>query len=68
LTLPPEEFEDRFGFEKLAPDQELVFYCKAGIRSSAAAQVVQEVGYGKVEEYRGSWDDWVKREAAGQYT
>ncbi|RPB03235.1 Rhodanese-like protein [Choiromyces venosus 120613-1] len=62
LTLSPEDFEDRFGFAKPSFDEEVVFYCKAGIRSSAAAQVAVGVGYRKVGEYRGSWVDWERRE------
>ena len=62
LTLSPEEFEDRFGFAKPGLEEEIVFYCKAGIRSSAAAQVAVTVGYRRVGEYRGSWLDWEKRE------
>ncbi|KAG0636392.1 Rhodanese-like domain-containing protein [Tuber brumale] len=62
LTLSPEEFEDRFGFAKPGLEQEVVFYCKAGIRSSAAAQVAVGVGYRRVGEYRGSWVDWERRE------
>ncbi|KAJ9629601.1 hypothetical protein H2203_001981 [Taxawa tesnikishii (nom. ined.)] len=58
LFLPEEEFEDRFGFEKPSKDKELVFYCKAGVRSSAAAQLAQRQGYQKIGEYRGSWLDW----------
>ena len=58
--LPAEEFEDRFGFEKPATDKEVVFYCKAGIRSSAAAKLASDNGYAKVGEYRGSWLDWTK--------
>ncbi|KAF2231032.1 Rhodanese-like protein [Viridothelium virens] len=61
LFLSPEDFEDRFGFEKPPPDKELVFYCKAGVRSSAAAQLAQQQGYDKVAEYRGSWLDWQKK-------
>lgn len=60
LFLPEEEFEDRFGFEKPATDKEIVFYCKAGVRSSAAAQLAQQQGYQNVAEYRGSWLDWEK--------
>ena len=39
----------------------LVFYCKAGVRSSAAAQLASQNGYEKVAEYRGSWLDWEKK-------
>jgi len=61
LLLPAEEFEDRFGFPKPAVDKEVVFYCKAGVRSSAAANLAQQGGYQKVAEYRGSWMDWTKK-------
>jgi len=61
LSLPVDEFEDRFGFAKPSVEKELVFYCKAGVRSSAAAQLALQNGYGKVGEYRGSWLDWEKR-------
>ncbi|CAK4033865.1 Hypothetical predicted protein [Lecanosticta acicola] len=64
LFLPAEEFEDRFGFEKPKAKQEVVFYCKSGVRSSAAAQLAQQVGYEKVGEYRGSWLDWEKNGGA----
>lgn len=58
IFLPEEEFEDRFGFAKPPIDAEVVFYCKAGVRSSAAAQLAQQQGYHNVSEYRGSWLDW----------
>ncbi|KAF2402002.1 Rhodanese-like protein [Trichodelitschia bisporula] len=60
LFLSPEEFEDRLGFAKPPPNKEVVFYCKAGVRSSAAAQLARQNGYKNVGEYRGSWVDWVK--------
>lgn len=58
MMLPADEFEDRFGFSKPSVDQELVFYCKAGVRSAAAAQLAEQIGYKNVAEYRGSWMDW----------
>ncbi|KAK6404444.1 Thiosulfate sulfurtransferase rdl2, mitochondrial [Oleoguttula sp. CCFEE 5521] len=60
LFLPADEFEDKFGFSKPSADQEVVFYCKSGVRSSAAAQLARTVGYKNVSEYRGSWLDWEK--------
>lgn len=51
---------DRFGFDKPPMDKEVVFYCKAGVRSSAAAQLAQQQGYQNIAEYRGSWLDWEK--------
>ncbi|KAI1612906.1 Rhodanese-like domain-containing protein [Exophiala viscosa] len=57
--LPPDEFEDRLGWQKPGDGDEVIFYCKAGVRSRAAAQLAQRAGFGgKVGEYPGSWDDW----------
>lgn len=61
LLLPPEEFEDQFGFAKPPVSREVVFYCKAGVRSSAAAAIARHAGYEKVGEYRGSWLDWKRK-------
>jgi len=56
--LSPEDFEERFGFEKPGKDEEVVFYCKAGVRSRMGAVLGKEAGW-RVGEYRGSWLDWV---------
>ncbi|KAK6828496.1 Rhodanese-like domain-containing protein [Apiospora arundinis] len=57
-----EEFEDRFGFARPDPNaedgNEVVFYCKAGVRSRAAAGIAREAGWKKVGEYPGSWVEW----------
>jgi rhodanese-related sulfurtransferase len=53
------EFADRFGFAAPARDAPLVFYCKAGVRSRAAAQLARQAGWADVAEYPGSWSDWV---------
>lgn len=58
MFLDEAEFEDRFGFSKPSMDQELVFYCKAGVRSSAAANLARQNGYENIAEYKGSWMDW----------
>ncbi|MCJ1402887.1 hypothetical protein MMC11_006108 [Xylographa trunciseda] len=60
LFLSAEEFEERFGWEKPSRETELVFYCKAGVRSRVAARMAREAGW-KAGEYAGSWDDWVGR-------
>ncbi|KAI1142119.1 Rhodanese-like protein [Hypoxylon sp. FL0543] len=58
-----DEFRDRYGFERPDPGDggEVVFYCKAGVRSRAAAQIAREAGYKNVGEYPGSWLDWVEK-------
>ncbi|KAI0844721.1 Rhodanese-like protein [Daldinia vernicosa] len=62
--IPADEFADRFGFERPVPDgdgEAVVFYCKAGVRSRAAAQIAREAGWKNVGEYPGSWLDWVQK-------
>ncbi len=61
LSLSPDEFRARFGFAKPPPSKEVVFYCKAGIRSATAAELALRNGYEKVGEYRGSWLDWEEK-------
>ncbi|KAI1817507.1 Rhodanese-like domain-containing protein [Poronia punctata] len=56
--LSREDFEDRFGFEMPDKDDEVVFYCKAGVRSRAAAGIAREAGWRNVGEYPGSWIEW----------
>ncbi|TVY21401.1 Mitochondrial thiosulfate sulfurtransferase RDL2 [Lachnellula arida] len=56
--ITPEEFEDRYGFERPGKDVEVVFFCKAGVRSKTAAELARQAGWGKVGEYKGSWLDW----------
>jgi rhodanese-related sulfurtransferase len=43
--------------------REVVFYCKAGVRSRAAARLARGwEGEGvRVGEYKGSWVEWVGR-------
>ncbi|KAG9231399.1 rhodanese domain-containing protein [Amylocarpus encephaloides] len=58
--IPEDEFEDRFGFEKPGKEQQLVVYCKAGVRSRTAAEFARQAGFSNVVEYPGSWMDWEK--------
>ncbi|KUJ10320.1 Rhodanese-like protein [Mollisia scopiformis] len=58
--ITPEEFEDRFGFERPGKETEVVFYCKSGVRSRAAAGLARQAGWENVSEYSGSWLDWEK--------
>jgi rhodanese-related sulfurtransferase len=42
-------------------EREVVFYCKAGVRSRFAAEAARTAGFKQVGEYKGSWMDWVGR-------
>jgi rhodanese-related sulfurtransferase len=56
-----EEFEDRFGFERPGTEKEVVFYCRSGVRSRAAAELARQAGWGAVGEYPGSWTEWAEK-------
>jgi len=62
MYLDADEFETRFGFPKPQVDGDgtLVFYCKAGVRARAAAQLAVQAGYDpeRIGVYEGSWLDW----------
>ncbi|OLN95593.1 Thiosulfate sulfurtransferase RDL2, mitochondrial [Colletotrichum chlorophyti] len=55
-----EDFEDRYGFARPGKETELVFYCKAGVRSRALAALAKEAGWKNVGEYPGSFLDWAR--------
>lgn len=45
LLVDPEEFKERFGFTKPPLNKEIVFFCKAGVRSRASAGIARQAGY-----------------------
>ncbi|GAB5592421.1 hypothetical protein Unana1_07321 [Umbelopsis nana] len=42
-----DDFEDKLGFEKPSPSDEIIVYCKAGVRSSAAGEYLRSLGYSR---------------------
>ncbi|KAF9535571.1 Rhodanese-like domain-containing protein [Crepidotus variabilis] len=64
LHLPHQEFKDKFGFEKPRKNQEVVFYCRSGMRSSTAADVAKRNGWdtNKILNYKGSWLEWTAKQ------
>lgn len=58
-----EDFETKFGFQRPTEKDEVIFYCKAGVRSRQAALLAGQARPlfgGKVGNYNGSWLDWEK--------
>lgn len=45
-----------------------MFFCKAGVRSKAAASLARQAGYENVGEYPGSWLEWEKLGGPGTKT
>jgi len=45
LNMDGEKFKEKYGFQKPGFDQEIVFYCRSGKRSSTASDVARRNGY-----------------------
>jgi rhodanese-related sulfurtransferase len=59
LHIPIEEFELRAG--ELNPDDEIVVYCHAGVRSAAVAAYLREqLGFKNVMNLSGGLDLWAR--------
>lgn len=41
------EFEKKFGFKKPRREQEIVFYCRSGVRAATAGDIAKKNGYEK---------------------
>ncbi|CAI5673188.1 thiosulfate:glutathione sulfurtransferase-like [Oreochromis aureus] len=63
LQLSPELFEQRF--EVKAPtkaDDNIVFHCRSGIRSTSALGIAYQLGFSKARHFKGGYSEWVERE------
>lgn len=59
--ISPEEFEETYGIPKpRQADHSLWFYCQHGMRSAAAAEVAESLGYQSVSNFGGSFAEWAK--------
>jgi len=58
LQLDSEDFLAQYNAEKPKVDDELVFYCMAGVRSKSAALQFEQAGYSDVSNYLGGWWEW----------
>ncbi|SCV05887.1 LANO_0H17370g1_1 [Lachancea nothofagi CBS 11611] len=61
LGLSSEEFEDVFGIPKPATENELIFFCAAGVRAKAAEELANSYGYGNTGLYPGSIHEWLEK-------
>ncbi|KAB8142498.1 sulfurtransferase [Chloroflexia bacterium SDU3-3] len=54
-----EELEELYGSQGIAPDQDVIAYCRIGERSSHTWFVLRYLlGFPKVRNYDGSWTEW----------
>lgn len=56
-----EDFEATFKFPKPNIDDDIVCYCKAGVRSDQAVRIFEMFGYKNVSNYSGSALEWYNK-------
>ncbi|KAJ7783533.1 endoplasmic reticulum protein [Mycena maculata] len=61
LHLNSEAFKAKHGFEKPKKWQEVIFYCRSGMRSTSASDVAKRNGYTNILNYKGSWLEWSEK-------
>lgn len=57
LDMDGSDFMRAYGFRKPAKSMPLIFFCKAGVRSSSAVSLAKGKGFNKVRNYPGSYAD-----------
>ncbi|XP_074478094.1 thiosulfate:glutathione sulfurtransferase isoform X3 [Sebastes fasciatus] len=63
LKLSPELFQQRF--EVKAPgrdDDNIVFHCQRGNRSSKALDIASQLGFSRARHYKGGYSEWEEKE------
>lgn len=58
LLLPDEDLKALFGKAGLAPEDEIIVYDTAGVRSAYVTWVLLMLGYGNVKNYDASFHEW----------
>ncbi|XP_050461216.1 rhodanese domain-containing protein CG4456-like isoform X1 [Cataglyphis hispanica] len=62
LNLSEEEFEKRYGKQKPGKDTKIIFSCRSGKRSKTVQEMIQKLGYTKVYNYTGGWQEWESKQ------
>ena len=58
LELVPEDFEKKYGFQKPAKEDTVIFYCRSGGRAAMATAFAEQAGFIHAKNYAGSILDW----------
>ncbi|KAG5680028.1 hypothetical protein PVAND_009561 [Polypedilum vanderplanki] len=62
LAITNEEFKKIYNREKPNFETEIIFHCKIGMRSQKAAELLRQIGFKNVKNYKGSWLEWAEKE------
>jgi thiosulfate/3-mercaptopyruvate sulfurtransferase len=59
---PASELERMFKERGLTPSDEIITYCQVGMRASVDLFALHLMGYDKLRNYYGAWEEWGNRE------
>ncbi|EIE81031.1 hypothetical protein RO3G_05736 [Rhizopus delemar RA 99-880] len=59
--LSDKDFKEFYGFDKPKKSDKIIAYCLKGIRSTTAAEYLSDLGYTNIENYVGSYDDYIRK-------
>uniref|UniRef100_A0A8B9FYL6 Rhodanese domain-containing protein n=2 Tax=Amazona TaxID=12929 RepID=A0A8B9FYL6_9PSIT len=62
LQMDPTEFEERYNQKMPSKSDPVVFSCLAGTRSKQALGFAMALGFSRVQQYAGGFEDWIKHE------
>ncbi|KAI7897598.1 Rhodanese-like domain-containing protein [Cokeromyces recurvatus] len=65
-SLSEKDFENQFGFHKPKKDAKITVYCQAGVRSTKVAEYLSSLGYKNLQNYVGSWADYIEHQKGGK--
>jgi thiosulfate/3-mercaptopyruvate sulfurtransferase len=73
ISVPRELFIDQNGFKPLdqvrkvledkgiTPDKPIIAYCNGGVAATIALFALDQLGYDRLSNYDGSWNEWAER-------
>uniref|UniRef100_A0A3Q3W4T3 Rhodanese domain-containing protein n=1 Tax=Mola mola TaxID=94237 RepID=A0A3Q3W4T3_MOLML len=63
LKLSPVLFQQRFGAGIPGKDDDnIVFYCRSGNRSSKALFIAHQLGFSRARHYKGGYSEWAQQD------
>uniref|UniRef100_A0A8C3R6Z1 Rhodanese domain-containing protein n=1 Tax=Cyanoderma ruficeps TaxID=181631 RepID=A0A8C3R6Z1_9PASS len=62
LQMDPAEFKEQYNQKMPSKSDPVVFSCLAGTRSKQALGFATSLGFSRVQQYAGGFDDWIKHE------
>ena len=58
LQLGSQDWTAEFGFEKPQKTEQIIVYCRAGVRAASAGKMLEEGGWSNVQVYGGSTNEY----------